>query len=395
MVPGSGLWVLRRATCKVRGTNFAVSLMHPIFKTQTRWRARVQDMAASQISSAENANSLCFSGISGPSGQIGFQGVVGKSRAMQQVFRLIERVADSDSTILINGETGTGKGLVAKAIHSCSYRKDKPFVAINCGAIPENLLESELFGHVKGAFTGATSAKIGKFEVANGGTIFLDEIGDMSPDLQVKVLKVLEEREFEPVGGCKSVRVDVRIIAATHRDLEEEVQKGNFREDLFYRLYVIPIQLPALQDRPVDVPLLTHYFLNKLNQDKNTRVCGICQGAMEILMQHTWPGNVRELANMMERMVVLKGEGEIQVNDLPAKLRPEGGHEIPTVVVATPEIDGEGICLNTAVSEFEKNLIYQSLEKTDWVKNKAAKLLHVKRTTLVEKIKRYDLQKCA
>lgn len=355
----------------------------------------MQDMAASQISSAENANSLRLSGISGPSGQIGFQGVVGKSRAMQQVFRLIERVADSDSTILINGETGTGKGLVAKAIHSSSYRKDKPFVAINCGAIPENLLESELFGHVKGAFTGATSAKIGKFEVANGGTIFLDEIGDMSPDLQVKVLKVLEEREFEPVGGCKSVRVDVRIIAATHRDLEEEVQKGNFREDLFYRLYVIPIQLPALQDRPVDVPLLTHYFLNKLNQDKNTHVCGISQGAMEILMQHTWPGNVRELANMMERLVVLKGEGEIQVNDLPAKLRPEGEHELPAVVVATPEIDGEGICLNTAVSEFEKNLIYQSLEKTDWVKNKAAKLLHVKRTTLVEKIKRYDLQKCA
>ncbi|MBI5063908.1 MAG: sigma-54-dependent Fis family transcriptional regulator [Desulfatitalea sp.] len=314
---------------------------------------------------------------------------------MQQVFRLIERVADSDSTILVNGETGTGKGLVAKAIHSSSYRKDKPFVAINCGAIPENLLESELFGHVKGAFTGATSAKVGKFEVANGGTIFLDEIGDMSPDLQVKVLKVLEEREFEPVGGCKSIRVDVRIIAATHRDLEEEVQKGNFREDLFYRLYVIPIQLPALQDRPMDIPLLTQYFLNKLNNDKNTQVSGISQAAMEILLQHAWPGNVRELANMMERLVVLKGEGEIQVNDLPAKLRPEGEQEIASVAVATPEIDGDGICLNTAVSEFEKNLIYQSLEKTDWVKNKAAKLLHVKRTTLVEKIKRYDLQKCA
>lgn len=392
---GLGLWVLHRDACYVCGINLADRSIHSIFKTQTRWRARVQDMAASQVSSAENANLLSLSGISGPSVQIGFQGVVGKSRAMQLVFRLIERVADSDSTILINGETGTGKGLVAKAIHSSSYRKDKPFVAINCGAIPENLLESELFGHVKGAFTGATSAKIGKFEVANGGTIFLDEIGDMSPDLQVKVLKVLEEREFEPVGGCKSVRVDVRIIAATHRDLEEEVQKGNFREDLFYRLYVIPIQLPALQDRPVDVPLLTHYFLNKLNQDKNTHVCGISQGAMEILMQHTWPGNVRELANMMERLVVLKGEGEIQVNDLPAKLRPEGEHELPAAVAATPEIDGEGICLNTAVSEFEKNLIYQSLEKTDWVKNKAAKLLHVKRTTLVEKIKRYDLQKCA
>ncbi len=356
----------------------------------------MQNMVASCPPSAECANftSSPLEAVEKAT-HAGFQGVIGKSRAMQQVFRLIERVADSDSTILLNGETGTGKGLVAKAIHSCSYRKDKPFVAINCGAIPENLLESELFGHVKGAFTGATSAKIGKFEVANGGTIFLDEIGDMSPDLQVKVLKVLEEREFEPVGGCKSIKVDVRIIAATHRDLEEQVQKGNFREDLFYRLYVIPIQLPALQDRPVDIPLLTQYFLSKLNNDKNTQVSGISQAAMDLLMQHTWPGNVRELANMMERLVVLKGEGEIQAADLPAKLRPEGDSEMAPLSVATPEIDGEGICLNTAVSEFEKNLIYQSLEKTDWVKNKAAKLLHVKRTTLVEKIKRYDLQKCA
>lgn len=315
---------------------------------------------------------------------------------MREVFRLIERVADSDSTILINGETGTGKGLVAKAIHTSSYRKDKPFVAINCGAIPENLLESELFGHVKGAFTGATAAKVGKFEVANGGTIFLDEIGDMSPDLQVKVLKVLEEREFEPVGGNKKVKVDVRIIAATHRDLEEQVQKGNFREDLFYRLYVIPIQLPALIERPLDIPLLSHFFLNKLNRDKNADVSGISQTAMELFMQHNWPGNVRELANMLERLVVIKGEGEIQVSDLPVKMRLEGGMEPKYATAAIcPELSPEGICLNTAVSEFEKNLIYQSLEQTDWVKNKAAKLLHVKRTTLVEKIKRYDLQKCA
>lgn len=324
-----------------------------------------------------------------------FHGVVGKSRSMQSVFKLIDRVADSDSTVLINGETGTGKGLVAKAIHTCSYRKGKPFVAINCGAIPENLLESELFGHVKGAFTGATSAKTGKFEVANGGTIFLDEIGDMSPDLQVKVLKVLEEREFEPVGGCKSVKVDVRIIAATHRDLEEEVQKGNFREDLFYRLYVIPIQLPSLRDRKVDIPLLTNYFLTKLNDEKNFEVEGITRDAMEMLVNHTWPGNVRELANMLERLVVLKGDGVLDVADLPPKMRPSGAFGAPDVGMTIPELNRDGICLNTAVSEFEKNLIYQSLEKTDWVKNKAAKLLQVKRTTLVEKIKRYDLQKCA
>lgn len=346
--------------------------------------------------SVEGNDDLC-GGVEMPE-PIGFQGVVGKSRAMRDVFRLIERVADSDSTILVNGETGTGKGLVAKAIHARSYRKDKPFVAINCGAIPENLLESELFGHVKGAFTGATAAKVGKFEVANGGTIFLDEIGDMSPDLQVKVLKVLEEREFEPVGGCKTIRVDVRIIAATHRDLEEAVQKGTFREDLFYRLYVIPIHLPALSQRATDIPLLTHYFLEKLNKEKRTRITGISDGAMARLVRHGWPGNVRELANMLERMAVLRGDGELQVGDLPAKLRAIDADDMDAVSmppVPGPEFCEDGICLSTAVSEFEKNLIYQSLEKTDWVKNKAAKLLHVKRTTLVEKIKRYDLQKCA
>ena len=321
-----------------------------------------------------------------------FKGVIGKSRSMTQVFKLIERVANSDSTVLINGETGTGKGLIAKAIHDSSYRKDKPFVAINCGAIPENLLESELFGHVKGAFTGATSAKTGKFEVADGGTIFLDEIGDMSPDLQVKVLKVLEERQFERVGGCKTVKVDVRIIAATHRDLEEAVQKGTFREDLFYRLYVIPFQLPALKERQVDIPLLVDHFLTQLNRDKNTKVSGVTESVMKLFMHHPWPGNVRELANLMERLVVLKGEGEINIDDLPPKMKRNG--EMGTRLVA-PELSTDGICLSTAVSEFEKNLIYQSLEKTDWVKNKAAKLLQVKRTTLVEKIKRYELHKCA
>lgn len=323
-----------------------------------------------------------------------FQNVVGKSRQMQEVFRLIERVADSDSTILINGETGTGKGLIAKAIHEKSYRSKKPFVSINCGAIPENLLESELFGHVRGAFTGATSAKTGKFEVANGGTIFLDEIGDMSPELQIKVLKVLEEKEFEPVGGCKTNRVDVRIITATHRDLEEEVQKGNFREDLFYRLYVIPIKMPALKERLRDIPLLVDFFLYKLNQEKKTNISGLEKDALELLMQYAWPGNVRELSNLMERLVVLNSEGIIRVSDLPEKINQNKIHA-PSLPLVDVTNEGDGICLNTAVSEFEKNLIYQSLEKTNWVKNKAAKLLQVKRTTLVEKIKRYDLQKCA
>lgn len=350
-------------------------------------------MAAVQI--LKNTDDLCTKqNVDEPEKEatFGFQGVIGKSRTMTDIFRLIERVANSDSTVLVNGETGTGKGLIAKAIHKTSYRSGKPFVAINCGAIPENLLESELFGHVKGAFTGATNAKVGKFEVADGGTIFLDEIGDMSHDLQVKVLKVLEEREFERVGGCKTTKVDVRIIAATHRDLEEEVQKGNFREDLFYRLYVIPVQLPALKDRQIDIPLLVDHFLSKLNQDKNTNVEGLADGVLNAFMQHTWPGNVRELANLLERLVVLKGDGEIKLDDLPPKMR--GGAGASTHVSAL-QLQSDGISLSTAVSEFEKNLIYQSLEKTDWVKNKAAKLLQVKRTTLVEKIKRYELHKCA
>jgi sigma-54 specific flagellar transcriptional regulator A len=283
----------------------------------------------------------------------GFHGVIGKSRAMSNVFKLIERVADSDSTVLINGETGTGKGLVAKAIHQSSYRHEKPFISINCGAIPENLLESELFGHVKGAFTGATNAKIGKFEVANGGTIFLDEIGDMSPDLQVKVLKVLEEREFEPVGGCKTIKVDVRIIAATHRDLEEEVQKRNFREDLFYRLYVIPIQLPSLRERQVDITLLVSHFINKMNEEKRTEITGISDDAMTIFTEHGWPGNVRELANLIERLAVLKGEGEIGVEDLPPKLRGKkniNNNYAPAATSPAQEFTTVRFCLTTAVS---------------------------------------------
>jgi len=317
-----------------------------------------------------------------------FENIIGLSDEMQTVFRLIEKVADSDSTILITGETGTGKGLVAKAVHQNSYRKNKPFVQINCGAIPENLLESELFGHVRGAFTGATSAKPGKFEIANGGTLFLDEIGDMSPDLQVKVLRVLEESEFERVGGCKTIKTDVRIIAATHQDLDAAVEKGKFREDLYYRIYVIPINLSPLAKRKSDIPLLIDHFLEEFNRKKDRNVTGVSDEAMEILMRHSWPGNVRELKNMLERLVVLKGEGGISPQDLPDKLIPRKDN----VPLPEIEISESGICLNTAVSEFEKNLIAQSLNKTKWVKNKAAKLLQLNRTTLVEKIKRYQLQ---
>ncbi len=317
-----------------------------------------------------------------------FKDIIGQSERMKEVFQLVDNVADCDSTIIINGETGTGKGLIARAIHTNSQRKKKPFIQINCGAIPENLLESELFGHVRGAFTGATSPKLGKFEVANGGTIFLDEIGDMSPDLQVKLLRVLEEKEFEQVGGCKTIKVDVRVVAATHRDLEEEVQKGNFREDLFYRLYVIPITLPALRERRMDIPLLVNHFLTHFNEKNNRNVEGLSEPAMEIIMNHAWRGNVRELKNMAESLVVLKGQGEIYPRDLPKKITNRNSS------VSLPQVDitQDGICLSNAVSEFEKSLIVQCLEQTKWVKKRAAKLLQVNRTTLVEKIKRHQLQ---
>ena len=317
--------------------------------------------------------------------------IIGRSPKMQEVFDLVEKVADCDSTILITGETGTGKGLVAKAIHQNSKRKNKPFISINCGAIPENLLESELFGHVRGAFTGATVSKSGKFELAHGGTVFLDEIGDMSSDLQVKVLKVLEEGEFEQVGGAKTIKVDVRVIAATHRDLPGEVKNGNFREDLFYRLYVIPIGLPALRDRKSDIPYLASYFMQVSNHKNNRQLEGISGEALGIMVSYSWPGNVRELRNVVERLVVLIGSGKISANDLPKELKAANGYAATQSI----EISDDGISLNSAVTEFEKDLILQSLEKTKWVKNKAAKLLQLNRTTLVEKIKRHRIQQCA
>jgi len=323
-----------------------------------------------------------------PNSEYQYEGIIGRSKEMKKIFQVIEKVADSDSTIIIHGESGSGKGLVAKAIHKKSYRRKKPFIPINCGAIPENLLESELFGHVRGAFTGATSPKPGKFELADGGTVFLDEIGDMSADLQVKILRVLEDREFEQVGGCKSIQVDVRIVAATHRNLEEAVEKGNFREDLYYRLNVIPVTLPPLRERKADVSLLISHFLNQFNSKNHKEITRISEDAMMMMMNYAWPGNVRELKNIVERVVVLKEVGEISSLDLPEKVRGTVNFD-PSPNV---QISEDGICLNTAVTEFEKALILQSLERTKWVKNKAAKLLHLNRTTLVEKIKRHHLQ---
>jgi len=329
--------------------------------------------------------------ISSPS-QIAFKEIIGQSPSMKKIFRIVEKVAASNTTIMLNGETGTGKGVIARAIHECSPRRSKPFIQINCGATPEGLLESEFFGYRRGAFTGAVADKQGKFEMANGGTIFLDEIGDMSADLQVKVLRVLEEGEFERIGGHETIKADARFIAATHRDLEEEVQKGHFREDLFYRLHVIPILLPSLRERQADIPFLLSHFLEEFARKNHKPVMTVAPEALQLMLNHPWRGNVRELRNLVERIVVLK-DGEILVpEDLPPKMRlPEGeGGRRPA---ATP--NDPGISFQTAVSEFEKNLILNALEKTSWVKNRAADLLKIKRTTLVEKIKRYSLEKPA
>jgi len=314
--------------------------------------------------------------------------IIGQSNKMDEIYALIEKVAETDSTVVITGESGTGKGMVSRAIHNRSDRRKKPFITINCGAIPENLLESELFGHTRGAFTGATSSKPGKFELAKGGTIFLDEIGDMSTNLQVKILRVLEEREFEQVGGSKTFQADVRVIAATHADLEELVNNGEFREDLFYRIYVIPIEVPPLRERRSDIPFLVSHFLSEFNKKHNRDIEGVSQTAIEIMKGFPWPGNVRELKNAVERMVVLKGEGYIEPEDLSEKLIKANDNS----KIANIEILDDGINLNTEVTEFEKALILESLKKTKWIKNQAAKLLHLNRTTLVEKIKRYKLE---
>ncbi|MEN6475103.1 MAG: sigma-54 dependent transcriptional regulator [Syntrophaceae bacterium] len=316
--------------------------------------------------------------------------MVGTSDKMQKVFDLIGKIAATDSTILILGESGTGKELVAKAIHYNSLRSTCPFVPVNCGAIPEELLESELFGHEKGAFTGAFRLRIGRFELAHSGTIFLDEISEMSPNLQVKLLRVIQEREFERVGGVKPIKIDVRIIAATNKNLEEEVAQGRFREDLYYRLNVIPIHLPPLRERAEDIPILIRHFLEKFSSQRPITLRDFNRKALSCLMRYKWPGNVRELENLVERMTVLCDSVEVELSDLPDKILTgtvQAMSSIPQI-----ELPEEGIDLSTAVSDFEKSIILQALNKSNWVKNRAAKLLKVNRTTLVEKIKKQRLE---
>ena len=319
-----------------------------------------------------------------------FENIVGLSPEMDAVFDLIEKVADTDSTILVLGESGTGKELIAKAIHFNSRRKDKALVTVNCGAIPEDLLESELFGHMKGSFTGAVANKQGRFDAADGGTIFLDEIGDMSAKLQVKLLRVLQERKFEPVGSTVTHEVDVRIVAATHQDLEKAVKENRFREDLFYRLNVIPISLPPLRDRPSDIPLLIQHFVGVLNKENNHQIEGLTEEAMNACMGYGWPGNVRELENTIERLVILKKSGKICLSELSPKM---GGKEMSASHrPQTMEFPSGGISFKTAVNNFENELIINALEKSGGNKNKAAALLKLNRTTLVEKMKKKKLK---
>jgi len=316
-----------------------------------------------------------------------FENVIGQSNALRQVLDTVEKVADSDSTVLIRGESGTGKELIARALHFNSRRADRMLVTVNCGAIPEELLESELFGHVRGAFTNAVAHREGRFSLANGGTIFLDEIGDMSPNLQVKLLRVLQDRTFEPVGSSKTVKVNVRVLAATHQDLEEAIRERRFREDLYYRLNVIPIEVPPLRERREDIPLLVQHFLDVANQEKARRIDGIHPEAMDLLCGYDWPGNVRELENLMERLVILRGEGEIGPEDLPESIRGQR----PRAPKAPP-IPSDGLSFSQVVGDFEAELLLQALEQTGWNKNRAAQLLGLNRTTLLEKIKKKGLE---
>ena len=317
----------------------------------------------------------------------GIENLIGKSKAMQEVFLLISRVADTDSTVLITGESGTGKELVSRAIHYNSKRQNRPFVPVYCATIPETLFESELFGYEKGAFTGATSSKPGLFSLADGGTLFLDEIGDMPYHVQTKLLRVIEEKEFIPVGGTKPKKINVRIIAATNKNLEKLVEEGKFREDLYYRINVVPIHLPPLRERREDIPLLVEYFLEKYSQEVGCVPKRVSPEAMEILCNYLWPGNVRELENTMERLVVLFRETEeIKPYHLPENIRKDTGEKefhFPSPESAT---------LEEAVNSLEKEMILKALEKTGGVQTQAAKLLGTTRRILRYKMEKLGIE---
>lgn len=312
-----------------------------------------------------------------------FENLVGQSRKLRDVFEMATQVARRDSTVLLMGESGSGKELLAKAIHQNSLRAKKPFITINCGAIPETLIESELFGHRKGSFTGALADRVGKFEAANEGTIFLDEIGDLTPNLQIRLLRVIQEREIDKIGYPHPIKVNVRILAATHRNLKAMVEDGQFREDLFYRLSVVTLNLPALRDRKDDIPLLVEHFLKKHCGRYQIPLVSISEEAMEVLAQHNWPGNVRELENIVEHVVVL-GKGDIiRPEHLPSDIR-QRRSRIANISLKLPE---EGLSLE----EVEKEILLQALEKHDWHQTKAAQYLSISRKTLIYRMEKFGL----
>ncbi|AKL96729.1 acetoacetate metabolism regulatory protein AtoC [Clostridium aceticum] len=309
--------------------------------------------------------------------------IIGTSPQIQEILNIVERVASTNATVLILGESGTGKEVIANALHYSSNRKQKPYIKVNCGAIPENLVESELFGYEKGSFTGATARKIGKFEKADGGTIFLDEVGELDLSMQVKLLRVLQEREFERIGGNERVKVEIRVIAATNRDLYKMVEEGSFREDLYYRLNVIPIKLPSLRERKEDIPLLTDYFLQKYSQEVGRKNLVISEEVKKKLLNYQWRGNIRELENVIERMVLLGQGNIITEKDLPYEIIQE---EKTEEIYRLPK---EGLC----IEELEKNLILQALERTEYNQTKAAQLLGMTRHTLLYRMEKHEIKK--
>ncbi|HSQ83590.1 MAG TPA: sigma-54 dependent transcriptional regulator [Desulfobacterales bacterium] len=322
-------------------------------------------------------------------GKYHYKNIVGTSNAIKKIYDLIEKVSDTDGTVLITGASGTGKELIARSIHYNSQRSDKPMVVINCGAIPESLLESELFGHEKGAFTGAYKKRIGRFEMANGGTVFLDEIGEMSPALQIKLLRVLQEQQFERVGATKTIHVDLRFIAATNKNLTTAINMEKFREDLYYRLNVIPIKVPSLKQRKSDIPLLIDFFTKKFQKGKKPdQITGFSQTAMDAILAYEWPGNVRELENVVKRLTILSEGPIVSFDDLPENIQNVSGSLHPEKEVIT----NNELNLNEAVQDYEKRIILEALEKANWVKSKAAKLLNINRTTLVAKIKKQNIE---
>jgi len=333
-----------------------------------------------------------------PLPELHFGVFVGESSAMHRVYRTLQKVARTETTCLVTGESGTGKELAAAVVHQSSSRTGNRFVAVNCGAIPENLLESEFFGHRKGAFTGAVNDHKGRFEMAHKGTLFLDEIGEMQLALQVKLLRALQDREVTPVGATMPRAVDVRVVAATNRDLIEEMKVGNFREDLYYRLAVIPVRLPPLRERREDITLLIRFLVDRINQRSAMPVTGITRRALDALVQWEWPGNVRELGSTLERMVVMADGETLSIDDVPTAIRAAAGMLAPEAdelesvsPFAAPELPVDGLSLGDAVLAYENSLILQALERTGWNKNKASQLLQMNRTTLVEKLKKRGL----